>query len=311
MTERNLDLISGCIQIDEIRASASANPTTIPGGAGLYAALGAGLACGQPMPVTGIGADYPGWLNPWLQRNAVSTRGLSVTVDETPINQIVYGDEDSRTETPLLGLKHFSSCEPTPSMLSEHWSTARSVYLFADSRPEFWAGIRDLRTNDPYPKLLWEVSLDACTPDSLGEFKSASSNVDAVSLNLGEAKALIGAKSEEEVFDTLGELFGKVTFLRAGHQGSFIIHENERRFVATREIIPVDVTGGGNAFGGAVLVGLAEGRELLECARMGTAAALATIAQVGPFDFISGSAASEAYIAALDAFSAQDERILT
>ena len=91
-----------------------------------------------------------------------------------------------------------------------------------------------------------------------------------------------GSTHEAGLIERLRAIGTPVVFLRAGARGSFVITAGKTRFVPSLPIEPVDVTGGGNAFGGAALVGLAEGLEPVRCAAMGTVAARLAIGQYGP-----------------------------
>lgn len=309
MTDEALDVVASCILVDEITHPEHERPANLVGGAGLYAAIGVGLAGGRPALATGIGADYPALLGEWIKRNGVVTQGLRVAVDLTPRNRIVYGSDDSRTEEPLFGMAHFHACEPTPDDIAPLLPGARLAYVFNDSDPAFWHRLADARAAAGNGStLLWEVSLDACTPDQVSQFHAAAELVDAVSLNMGEAMALTGQPNPEDAMRALGALTDRPIFLRAGSEGSFLIEGQTRTFVPTAQVAPFDVTGGGNAYSGAAAVALSRGNDLLDCARMGTAAALVTIARRGPFDFYPGSEARNEFATILEDLRSEQER---
>ena len=126
------------------------------------------------------------------------------------------------------------------------------------------------------------LRLDACTPSELPQIETIVQRVDALSLNFEEAAAMFETQSEEQILDCLRDLGAPLVFLRAGSRGSFVISANQTRFVPSLPVEAVDVTGGGNAFGGAALAGLARGDSPHVCAAMGTVAASLAIGQYGP-----------------------------
>jgi sugar/nucleoside kinase (ribokinase family) len=275
------DVIVGAVLMDNIVYADGSRRDDIPGGAGLYALAGAALFSDEAVLVTGTGRDLPVTFGPWLERNGLTTRGLRFADDHAPRNILRYIDERTRTEAPVYGAEHFRRIEPTAGDIARVIPGARSLFLFRNLDPGFWAGVLPLMA-EHRPVTLWEMALDACLPQNRPRIEELARLVDALSINLEEARLIYGSSDEAELIVRLRAIGTSVVFLRAGARGSFVITPDQTRFVPSLAIAPVDVTGGGNAFGGAAVVGLAEGLDSVRCAAMGTVAARLAIAQHGP-----------------------------
>ncbi len=280
MTEPT-ELIVGAVLMDTLIYADGTQRENIPGGAGLYALAGAALFSDSPVLVTGTGEDLPQTFGPWLERNGLSTRGLRFADAHAPRNILRYHADRTRTETPVFGLSHFSRIEPRPEDVAAVLDGARGLYVFRNTDQAFWSGLFDV-LGPSRPKLLWEIGLDACTPSELPRIRAILSHVDALSLNLEEAAAIFETANEAALLERLHGLGVAAVFLRAGSRGSYFVTAERTRFVPSLPVEAIDVTGGGNAFGGAALVGLARGEPAHVAAAMGTVAASLAIGQYGP-----------------------------
>lgn len=72
--------------------------------------------------------------------------------------------------------------------------------------------------------------------------------------------------------------------LKQGGEGCTIYTRNEKFSLGIYTIKPVDPTGAGDSFDAAFLCGLLEGRTLVECAKLATAAASLNTAAFGPME---------------------------
>ena len=277
------DLIVAAVLMDNLIYADGTQRENIPGGAGLYALAGAALFSDNPVLVTGTGEDLPLTFGPWLSRNGLSTHGLRFADPHAPRNILRYLDDRTRTETPVYGHDHFRRIEPRPDDVAAVLDGARGIYVFRNTDQVFWDGIIEL-LGDRRPKVLWEIGLDACTPGELPRIEAILRRVDALSLNFEEAAAIFESQSDDLIIGRLRSLGAPLVFLRAGSRGSYVIGPELTRFVPSLAVEATDVTGGGNAFGGAALVGLARGEAPSICAAMGTVAASLAIGQYGPPD---------------------------
>ncbi|MBZ9938569.1 PfkB family carbohydrate kinase [Mesorhizobium sp. BR1-1-16] len=274
------DLIASAALIDTLLFADGRAEENVAGGAGLYALAGAALFSDGGLLVTGTGEDYVDAFGPWMARNGLSTDGLRLADPHTPRNLLRYIDERTRTETPMFGAAHFQRIEPRVSDIERVLDGARSLYVFRDTGAAFWDDL--LAWRRPRPKIvLWEISLDACLPEELPRIVALLHHVDALSLNLEEAGHILGLDDEEAICARVAQWPAPSIFLRAGSRGSYAIERGAVHFVPSLAVEAVDVTGGGNAYSGAALVGLAEGAGCIGAAAFGTVAASIAISQLG------------------------------
>jgi sugar/nucleoside kinase (ribokinase family) len=274
------DLIAGAALIDKLIFADGTERPDIPGGAGLHALAGAALFSDDALLVTGTGEDLPVTFGPWMDRNGLSRRGLRFADPHTPRNILRYVDERTRTEAPVFGHEHFQRIEPTAADIANTLAGARSLYVFRNTDADFWTGVIELKRRHDIV-LLWEIGLDACSPRERGRIEGLLADVDGFSLNLDEAALIYETTDEERLLAHLRALPVPAVFLRAGRRGSFAISPSSCRFIPSLQVDPIDVTGGGNAYSGAALVGLAQGRGIETAAAMGTVAASLAIGQFG------------------------------
>jgi len=274
------DLIVAAALIDTLVFADGRAEENVAGGAGLYALAGAALFSDDPLLVTGTGADFAEIVGPWMARQRLSTQGLRIADPHTPRNLLRYVDERTRTETPVFGDVHFRRIEPTPADVARVAANVRAAYVFRNTDPVFWDGLLALRHTHKFA-LLWEIGLDACSTAQRPTIERLVAEVDALSLNLEEAALIFGNPNEDELIRRLAAWPVARVFLRVGERGSYAIERGGVSFLPSLAVRPVDVTGGGNAYSGAALVGLAQGRSTVAAAAMGTVAASFAIGQLG------------------------------
>ena len=105
--------------------------------------------------------------------------------------------------------------------------------------------------------------------------------VDVLTPNEGEARALAGEGSPEEMARALLGRGVEAVVITLGEEGALVTtREREERLPAHR-VRPVDTTAAGDAFNGALAVALAEGRELPDAARFASATAALSVTKRG------------------------------
>jgi len=285
------DIVVGSVLIDTLVYADGSRREDVLGGAGLYALAGAALFASSPILVTGTGADMAETFGPWLARNRLAEIGLRIGDPHTPRNILTYIDEHTRTEKPVFGDDHFERLAPTAADIGRVIGKARSIYLFRNTEAAIWQGIAELKRQHDVT-LLWEISLDACTPQERPRVEALLQIADAFSINIDEAALIFRTHDVGRLTEALRQLPVATTFLRSGRRGSFVVTRDETFFVPSLPVEPLDVTGGGNAYSGAALVGLAEGRSPAVAGAMGSVAASFAIRQFGPPE--AGSAAIRA-----------------
>ncbi len=274
-------IIASTIVTDEVHFADGKTVKTAAGGAGIYALCGIRLWSDSVMPVAGVGRDYKSLYGAWHEANGIPMEGLSVRDEKTPHNLIRYFQNGERNETPRYGTKHYQKMETRPEDLYAHLKTAKGIYLFKNSSPDFWHRLFPALKNRK-AAVLWEISDDAALPEYLKEVQEIAEKIDIFSINLTESCRLLGAEGLEEVIERFKTWKVRLLFLRRGEQGSVLLTPDKTVFVPSAEDVNVvDVTGGGNSSSGAVLYGYCCGYSLEECGRMGSISAAMCLGQFG------------------------------
>lgn len=274
--------------IDDLRFAGGGGRRGALGGAGSYAAAGLRLAARPVEQVgiaCGIGEDFPASKHAaWFRENDIDTAGLERRDRRTPRSRVVYRAEDVRTETPAFGRAHFARMAPRADRLPPAYRGARGYYVFQDHAAAFWRGAAALRAGTG-AAVLWELHAAAAEPDCWPAVAARLAQVDLVSLNLAEGRRLCSRQEPPAIVARLLQTGVGGVALRLGAAGALLARGPAECWRIPAWPAPaVDVTGAGNAFGGALLAGLGE-RVRNDWPRSGcgaVAAASLMIAQSGP-----------------------------
>jgi sugar/nucleoside kinase (ribokinase family) len=105
--------------------------------------------------------------------------------------------------------------------------------------------------------------------------------LDYVIGNEAEIRSLFETDDLEEALAKTSAICGMVVCTRSG-DGVTLIRDGERVEVPVTKVTPVDATGAGDQFAAGFLFGMATGRDLETCGRMGHICAAEVISHVGP-----------------------------
>ena len=105
--------------------------------------------------------------------------------------------------------------------------------------------------------------------------------LDYVIGNEAEIRSLYETDDTEEALAKVSAICSLVCCTRSG-DGVTIVADGQRTDVGVQRIVPVDATGAGDGFAAGFLFGLAQGRDMQTCGRMGCAVAGEVIRHVGP-----------------------------
>jgi len=109
-----------------------------------------------------------------------------------------------------------------------------------------------------------------------------ASDVDIVFANEAEITALFRSLSYDEAVSALAERVDLAAVTRGEH-GSVLVSKTDRAIVPAAPVAKVvDTTGAGDQYAAGVLYGLARGRDLAICGRLGSLAAAEVIGHFGP-----------------------------
>lgn len=276
-------LISSNLIVDDVWLADGRPGGTHPGGAALWAAIGARTAWSHVAVAAGVGDDFEAEFGQTFDRIGL-TRDALVRRDANSIrSRLVYSAEDERTETPAYGADHFDRMQVGPADLPAKVLPAAGTYIFRDLWPAFWDGVRAKRAD--LGTVVWELQGDVAGTEHWPQIAGLLPLVDGFSLNRAEALALTGAGTLPGAAQVIIAAGAPLVALRDGARGAMIATQ-DLAFRVTPARGPVrDVTGGGNAFTGGLLAGLVRHQgDLIAAARQAAAAAATVLAQFGPPD---------------------------
>ncbi|WP_170588428.1 adenosine kinase [Ruegeria arenilitoris] len=105
--------------------------------------------------------------------------------------------------------------------------------------------------------------------------------LDFVIGNEAEIKSLFETDDLEEALRRTAAICPLVVCTRSG-DGVTVLHDGTRIDVPVEKVVPVDATGAGDQFAAGFLFGMATGRDLETCARIGNVCAREVISHIGP-----------------------------
>lgn len=287
-------VIASTAVTDEIRFADGKTVEKVAGGAGIYALCGVKLWCDDVMLVTGVGRDFEQIYGNWYRENGLSMEGLLVKDEKTPHTIIQYFDDGEREEIPLYGLDHYKKIESLPEDLEPYFKSAKGIYIFKNSNPEFWDKILKYKKKSNVA-VMWEIGCDAAYAENYPQVREIARQLDIFSINLTESRNLMGKDELDDIIKEYQSWNIPLVFLRRGSKGSVMVTKNSAVYVpAQKDVQVADPTGGGNSSSGAVLLGFCEGRSMEECGKMGSISAAMCISQYGVPDKIDSEIREEA-----------------
>ena len=105
--------------------------------------------------------------------------------------------------------------------------------------------------------------------------------LDFVIGNEAEIKSLFETDDLEEALRRTAAICPLVVCTRSG-DGVTVLHDGTRIDVPVEKVVPVDATGAGDQFAAGFLFGMATGRDMETCARIGNVCAREVISHIGP-----------------------------
>lgn len=268
----------GSIFIDDIVLPTGETHMGTLGGGVLHALMGMVLWDERPGIVGLIGDNLPSEALAFIRRH-LDTQGLI----PLPIPQArawqLFEEDGRRTEVPRVADIRPFVRGPQPDQLPPAYRRSQAFYLLQD-----FVGVRNWR-KAIHGFVFWEPLQQVMLPENRPAMHEAlyHGDIGVISPNLLEAQAIYGIAPPDDLIQALFDDGANIVALRMGERGSRIAnkHTGECYDIAALSANIVDVTGAGNTYCGALLLGLMRGKTLLEAGCMAAVAASFCIEQIG------------------------------
>lgn len=270
------------VVIDVLTAPGRSESAEYLGGAGLYAAIGLRMGTRDPVvPLSGVGVDLLDRHGDFFARWELDTTGLDARSARTPRTMVTYHRDGGRHEQSLLGEAHFASMAPRLTQLADGDACPSGLYVFHDADPRRWFDVI-ARRRATGCVVMWELSADERGPAGWRWVVDILSDVDIVSVNVDEARALVGDRGPGETVALFVRGGASIVVLRAGEHGSYVGTASMLLHIAPTPAAIVDPTGAGNTYSGAFLGTWVATGSLERAGRTAAAAASFVLEQFGP-----------------------------
>jgi 1-phosphofructokinase len=254
-----------------------------PGGKGINVAKVI-RALGYPVAVTGfLGQDNSKVFNEYFQRQAINNFFVEVTGAARVNIKIVDDHSGQVTEINFPGLT--STCADLAQLTGviRRLAGEQQWFVISGSLPQ---GLPDTIYRQLI-ELLKEQRVKVLLDSSgLALREGIKAMPDAIKPNLEELSQLMGKplEKESEITKAIAELLAggiKQVIVTLGSQGAIIADKDQTLRVRPPAVIAKSTVGAGDALVAGFVVGQTQGLSLAECARLGTAAASASVIQPG------------------------------
>lgn len=268
-----------------------------PGGKGANAAAAAARLGARAILVGAVGDDHFGHEElAALRRERVIVDGVAVD-RETPTGTavILIDATGENTILVILGANERLTPAMVESGLAPHWATLDALQVNFEIPQEAVAtairgaadhGIPVLVDAGPprtFPPEVWAAAT-VLSPNELEAATLTGSPVEDAAQAEAAARALLSAGPQAVV-------------LKRGAAGALMATRNEVRHVPGFRVPVVDTTGAGDAFSAALLVAMAEGRELADAVRFANAAGALAVTRAGTLPAMPSRSKVEAFLA--------------
>lgn len=252
-----------------------------PGGKGANAAVAARRLGAEVLLVGRVGDDGFGHQElEVLRREGVNVEGVGIDRHE-PTGAAVILVEEGGENTILVvnGANDHLTPDHALQALEPHWSRLDALLVDFEIPP---ATVRAVVEAGRAHGVL--VVVDAGPPRPYGPEVWGAATI--LSPNRSEAATLVGQPltTDEEVRTAARELLSQgpqAVVVKLGAAGAFLVTQDLELAVPGFAVPTVDTTGAGDAFMGALVVGLAEGRPLPDAVRWANAAGAIASTWVG------------------------------
>lgn len=273
---------TGSVILDDIVRPDGRTSMAVLGGGGTHAAAGMNVWDVRPGLLGAIGHDLPAAIAVRLGRMCDLRGVVSLDMPQLRAWQIFEWDgrrtEVFRDEAMVPYLDVPSAHDAAPA-----YDGAQAIHVLREAE-----GLRDYRARYPHATLLWEPEQAFMTANNRDEFVAALSLADVVTPNHLEASLVYGENDPAVLLRRMLEGGAAAAALRMGEAGSVAAVRGDPRLLRVPAVLVneiVDVTGAGNTYGGAFLVGWHETHDLPTAVAYGAVAASFCLEQLGVLEY--------------------------
>jgi ribokinase len=277
-------VIAGNLLVDDIVLPDGRTLMGEPGGAVLYATLGAAL---WEVPVAAVslrGTDYPDAALAALAERGVDLAGVHATAGPNLRTWLLY-EPHGRRVLHRLGTPDHERVSPTLDHFPAASLRARAVHLAPTPLAIQGPLARALRARRPDLHLSLDP-FEIVRPDRLGVWPDALAPVDTWFVSEDDVESAPDSDPAELLARAPDARFAGRVVLRLGARGGRVLElrDGPREVSAWAPWAPrvVDATGAGDAFAGGWLAGRLNDLSLEQCAAMGVVSASFALADWGP-----------------------------
>jgi hypothetical protein len=256
---------------------------TAPGGSGANSVYAVNQLGGKAVFTSHVADDDFGA----KYRNGLEDLGVKANLGvggaSTGVCVVLITPDSERTMCTHLG----SSIELKPEDVVED-DVRDSEYLYVtaylwDQQSQKEAVLKAMRAaNRSGTKVALSLSDPFCVERHKDEIlQLVRSHVDLLIGNAEEAMLLLGADNKEDAARGLSE-YSDLAVVTDGANGSYIVQDGNLKHLEATKIKPVDTTGAGDAYAGALLTGITQGKPLDETVQRASKMAAKVVAQFGP-----------------------------
>lgn len=250
------------------------------GGGGLYAAAAMRHWTSDVALVAQVGADFDASL---LRVPALDDRWLIRTDRPTPRAWQLFEEDGTRTQIPRVTMEEWQRqliLRPSARSIPDGAEAAHFMGRGTPEEEEMVTALaaRGLRLS---AEPILTPPIDEMERGVIHRLLAA---VELFSPGRLDAELLVGARPIPDLLRALSDLGPRIVALRRGAAGSILYDRTQDTFwqVPAAPARPVDVTGAGNAYCGALLVAHVQGAPLPEAAAAAAVSAALTLEQTGP-----------------------------
>jgi sugar/nucleoside kinase (ribokinase family) len=266
----------GSIFIDDIVYPDGRTDMGVLGGGGVHCAAGMAVWGERAGLVATWGLDMPEAAATRLQQD-FDLRGIVQVAHPQVRAWQVFEWDGRRTELFRVDVVDPFMRAPTPDQLPDYFRQARAVTILRDGED-----FRAWRAAFPEAVIFWEPEQAYMIPANSADFRRTLPQTHIVSPNLLEASLIYGTDNPDALISAMLGDGAAVVVLRMGEHGSLVATESERIAIPAVPVTQVvDVTGAGNTYCGAFLVGWQRTGHLRTAAQYGAVAASFTVEVVG------------------------------